>query len=77
MKRVKGKQVMAAVCFLGVLLTARSVYAVDIYYRNQKVITDVDPVIENGRTLVPIAVIAEKMGAEAEWEATTRPRPVL
>lgn len=72
MKRVKGKQVMAAVCFLGVLLTARSVYAVDIYYRNQKVITDVDPVIENGRTLVPIAVIAEKMGAEAEWEAKTK-----
>lgn len=42
-------------------------HAVDIYYRNEKIKTDVEPFIENGRTLVPIGVIAESMDAKVKW----------
>lgn len=50
----------------------QSVFAVDIYYQNKRVQTDVEPVIENGRTLVPIAVIARAMGADVFWDNKTK-----
>src|SRR5665647_1433853 len=33
---------------------------------------EVDPTIENGRTLVPLRAIFEAMGASVEWNETTR-----
>lgn len=38
----------------------------------QAVVPDVPPVIQAGRTLVPIRVIAEGLGAEVDWNQTTR-----
>ncbi len=38
----------------------------------QKVAFDVPPIIENGRTLVPLRAIFEKMGAKVSWNADTR-----
>jgi hypothetical protein len=32
---------------------------------------DVNPIIENGRVLVPLRAIFEEMGAEVSWDATT------
>ena len=34
--------------------------------------TDVAPEIKNGRTMVPIRVIAEALGCEVEWEQATQ-----
>lgn len=33
---------------------------------------DVDPVIENGRTLVPLRAIFEALGAEVDWDGNTQ-----
>ncbi|AKL97294.1 copper amine oxidase [Clostridium aceticum] len=38
---------------------------------NSKV-TDVPALIEDGRTLVPLRVVAEALGAKVEWESSTR-----
>ena len=38
---------------------------------------DVDPVVENGRTLVPIRAIAEELGYEVEWEPGNRKNLIL
>jgi hypothetical protein len=40
-----------------------------IYADGEKVVTDTAPVIENSRVLVPIAVISEALGENAEWNA--------
>ncbi len=39
---------------------------------NQEYIADATPKIINGRTMVPIRVIAEAFGADVKWEATTK-----
>ncbi len=35
-------------------------------------ITDTKPEIKNGRTMIPIRVLAERLGADVEWVAATR-----
>ncbi len=38
----------------------------------KKVTTDTEPIIQNGRTLVPVAVIADNIGGKAVWDGKTR-----
>lgn len=45
---------------------------ISIQINGQEVKTDVQPFIENGRTLVPIRVISENLGIEVLWKAETR-----
>ena len=40
-------------------------------------IMDVLPIIENGRTLVPVRFIAEALGAEVDWTPATTDSPML
>ena len=40
---------------------------VTVYVDNQKVEFDVNPFIENGRTLVPLRGVFEKLGANVDW----------
>lgn len=40
---------------------------VKIFYNGEKIECDVEPFIENGRTLVPARAVFEKMGAKVEW----------
>ena len=54
------------------LAIANSAFAIDIYYKDKLVPTDTSPVIEDGRTLVPISSIAESMGAKVKWEKETK-----
>ena len=39
---------------------------------NKHLNLSVDPVSENGRTLVPLRAIFEAMGATVDWEQTTK-----
>lgn len=43
-----------------------------ITFNGKPVESDAQPVIENGRTLVPLRVIFELLGAEVEWNEKTR-----
>lgn len=46
--------------------------AVQLMIGGQAVQPDVPPMIEKGRTLVPVRVIAEGLGAQVEWNQETR-----
>ena len=43
-----------------------------VYLNGQQLSFDVAPVIENGRTLVPLRTIFEAVGANVQWDDTTR-----
>ncbi len=44
---------------------------ITVYLDGSQLEFDVDPVLENGRTLVPMRVIFESLGAEVSWDAET------
>ncbi|UFJ40926.1 N-acetylmuramoyl-L-alanine amidase family protein [Brevibacillus humidisoli] len=46
--------------------------AIDLMIQGERVKPDVPPLIQNGRTLVPIRVIAEGLGAEVSWDQNSR-----
>jgi len=46
--------------------------AVQVKVNGQLMLFDVNPVIDSGRTLVPVRGIFERMGAEVKWDAVTR-----
>lgn len=55
-------------------LTSFNVFAnqtVTVYLDNQLLQFDVPPQIINGRTMVPMRVIFEKLGAEVSWDSST------
>ena len=43
-----------------------------VFYNGEKIKFDQIPVIENGRTLVPLRAIFEKIGANVEWNGDTQ-----
>lgn len=43
-----------------------------VFYNGEKIKFDQIPVIENGRTLVPLRAIFEKIGATVEWDGNTQ-----
>ncbi|MGF7184918.1 ligand-binding sensor domain-containing protein [Desulfitispora alkaliphila] len=54
-----------------------SIYSTDIreiaiFYNDRRVSTDVAPVMEGGRTLLPMRVIFEALGAEVDWNGELR-----
>jgi len=42
---------------------------VSVYLNNERMVFDQNPIIENGRTLVPLRSIFEGLGAEVIWDA--------
>jgi hypothetical protein len=46
--------------------------AVSVVIDGQAITFDVPPIIDNGRTLVPLRAIFEKMGATVSWNDTTK-----
>jgi len=55
----------------------KSAFAIDIYYKDKLVPTDTSPVIEDGRTLVPISSIAESMNATVNWNSSTKTATIV
>lgn len=49
-----------------------SVGAPRIFVNGYFVDSDADPVIEDGRTLVPVRIISEKLGYKVDWEESTK-----
>ena len=48
-----------------------------VEFNGEKVQFEQDPVIENGRVLVPFRFVAEKLGATVAWDAETSSELVL
>lgn len=60
--------------FIMLMLFNPSVYAneIKVYVNSVEVKFDVAPIIEKGRTLVPMRAIFEALGAEVYWDADTK-----
>lgn len=68
---------VAFVVFMAVILHSAICAAqvqpnVEIYINHQKVDSDVPPVIYEGRTLVPLRVISEYLGASVAWDGQSK-----
>lgn len=60
--------------FIITVLFNSNVYADDIkvYIDSVEIRFDIPPIIENGRTLVPMRAIFESLGAEVDWDNDTK-----
>lgn len=66
---------IAALLLLYLLSTAlpgMAYPAVSVLVNDEKVVMDVLPVIEDGRTLVPVRAISEALNADVSWDAVNR-----
>lgn len=62
----------AIVLTLGISAAASGDVPVTVYVNGTKLASDVDPIIENGRTLVPMRAIFEALGADVGWTEATK-----
>ena len=74
---LKQKLVRFSIFILFGIAMANSVFAIDIYYKDKFVPTDTSPVIEDGRTLVPISSIAKSMNAAVNWNSATKTATIV
>jgi len=67
------KRIVVLLVIMLIALTGY-VYAdvIDVSVNGDLLVFDVSPVIDQGRTLVPLRAIFEKLGAEIEWDGTTQ-----
>ncbi len=71
---MKKKIISCMLALASVLSISNLAYAegVDVFYNGEKIEFDVEPIIEDGRTLVPVRAIFEKIGAVVSWEPETQ-----
>lgn len=67
------KKRLILLSFLMVILISGIAWAVpNVVLDDTELTFDVPPVIENGRTLVPLRIIFESLGANVQWDQTTQ-----
>ncbi|MGI6575094.1 MAG: Gmad2 immunoglobulin-like domain-containing protein [bacterium] len=60
--------VIACLVLVTLIVSAQNLTPVQIIFDGIKLESDVAPIIQDGRVLVPIRVIAEKFGADVSWD---------
>jgi len=61
------KRLLTGTLITSMLVVPAMAQDVTVYLNNEKMIFDQNPIIENGRTLVPLRSIFEGLGAEVKW----------
>jgi len=77
---MKKKILVFAILFLFSTVLVASAYAlspIKIVFDGDVLESDVAPVIENGRVMVPIRIISEKLGTEVIWDAESNTVRIL
>ena len=57
---------------VGFSLIAAASPGISVYIDGQRLQTDVDPIIIQGRTMVPMRAIFEALGAAVQWDGDTQ-----
>lgn len=60
-----------AVALILILATSQ-VLAIEVFYKNEPLPCEVPPVIEKGRTMVPVRAVGEGLGSEVTWNPETK-----
>ena len=63
---------LACLLLAFVLPAAAQAATIQIFLNGEKIETDVAPVLQAGRTLVPIRVISEKLGATVDYQESDK-----
>lgn len=78
MKKISSKKIVAILTCCVILLMSIPIQSfayydpIRIFVNNQQVSSDVEPVIINSRTMVPLRVISESLHANVYWDNSTR-----
>ena len=74
MKKVN-KTIMVLICVVIIAVSGVSGHAagtITVVVNNEQIYFDQPPVIDNGRTMVPLRAIFEALGASVDWEQSTQ-----
>jgi len=64
---------LLSLCLLAVPAAAQAEEdPIRLFVNGQEIVTDVPPVVESGRTLVPLRAITEPLGFEVGWDAAAQ-----
>ena len=66
------KKLLPLICGAVLLFAASPAFAIDVVVEDQTLTLDQPPVIEQGRTLVPMRAIFEALGADVDYNAQNR-----
>ena len=66
------KKLIVGSLVAGMLVVPAMAQDVIVYLNNERMVFDQNPIIENGRTLVPLRGIFEGLGAKVEWDGETQ-----
>lgn len=69
------KMLVCGLVLLSMLTVGSTAYAAEpviIMVKDKPIQTDVAPIIDKGRVLIPIRVVTESLGATVTWDKTTR-----
>ncbi|MFY9174800.1 MAG: copper amine oxidase N-terminal domain-containing protein [Peptococcia bacterium] len=69
---MKKRHFLIMVIILSILISVPAYAEISVTINGDKLSFDVPPVIENGRTLVPVRVIFEALGAEVTYNAASK-----
>ncbi len=72
MKKKVAMLLAAAVIMSAMPVSAQEYTKVNLLVDGESVVTDQSAVIVDSRTLVPVRVIAEKLGSKVDWDANTK-----
>ena len=64
--------ILSVVLLLTMAFSASASSTISVYMNNEKLNFDVEPIIVNNRTMVPMRDTFEKLGAEVSWDDTSR-----
>lgn len=63
--------ILSITLLLSISLSVSANQPISVYMNNEKINFDVEPMLVNGRTMVPMRAIFEKLGAEVSWDNAT------
>ncbi|MBP1926390.1 putative secreted protein with C-terminal beta-propeller domain [Sedimentibacter acidaminivorans] len=70
LRKIIALTLILALCF-SVSVFAEDECFITVYVNNEKVEFDANPILENGRTLVPLRGVFEKLDAKVDWNKNT------
>lgn len=67
-RKLRNTLIAAMVAVIGLIISSAAKAEIKVMVNNEPIAFDSNPVIKNGRTLVPLRAIFERLGASVDWD---------